>query len=151
MEFNTAQAWSDSGLFLQEPLIPIGADFLAVIIYRDPRSRSPIVLIEDEILYILDLKKKTLAKKIDVVGQGYYVVSPSATTSSFVVTSWSANTEIGMMSLYNYNKKNRSWSLAIEDVVDSGSSSSFSTQLLPGYFVNTVSRDNTLWLDVYKY
>ena len=36
MEFNTGLAWSDSGRFLTQDLTPIGTDFLAVVIDRNP-------------------------------------------------------------------------------------------------------------------
>ncbi|NBU72201.1 MAG: hypothetical protein EBS53_12285 [Bacteroidetes bacterium] len=72
MAYNTGLAWSDSGRFLTQDLTPIGTDFLAVVIDRNPGGQN------DQILYILDLKKKILARKIDVAGQGFYWVSPSA-------------------------------------------------------------------------
>ena len=145
MEFNTGFAWSDSGRFLTQDLTPIGTDFLAVVLDRNPGAQN------DQILYILDLKKKILAKKIDVAGQGFYWVSPSATTSSFVL-SYSDGTD-PYISLYGFNKKSRTWSTATGTTqkVTTGYATAASTPLLPGYFVNTVSRNGTLWLDVYKY
>ena len=145
MEFNTGFAWSDSGIFLTQDLTPIGTDFLAVVLDRNPGAQN------DQILYILDLKKKILAKKIDVAGQGFYWVSPSATTSSFAL-SYSDGTD-PYISLYGFNKKSRTWSTATSTTqkVTTGYATAASTPLLPGYFVNTVSRNGTLWLDVYKY
>ena len=147
MEFNTGLAWSDSGVFLTAGLTPIGTDFLAVIINRDPTAEY---YSADQILYIFDLKKKVLAKRIDVPDQGYYWVSPSATTSSFVLY-YSIGTSDQRISLYNFNKKTRNWSLAIDDTFDSGSSTSVSTPVLPGYFVNTVRDGDILELHVFKY
>ena len=144
MEYNTGLAWSDSRGFLTQDLTPIGTDFLAVVIDRNPGGN-------DQILYILDLKKKILARKIDVAGQGLYWVSPSATTSSFVL-SYSDGTDL-YISLYGFNKKSRTWSTKADTTqkVTTGYATAASTPLLPGYFVNTVSRNGTLWLDVYKY
>jgi hypothetical protein len=145
MEYNTGLAWSDSRGFLTQDLTPIGTDFLAVVIDRNPGGQN------DQILYILDLKKKILARKIDVAGQGLYWVSPSATTSSFVL-SYSDGTDL-YISLYGFNKKSRTWSTKADTTqkVTTGYATAASTPLLPGYFVNTVSRNGTLWLDVYKY
>jgi len=150
MAYNTGLAWSDSAVFLQGGLIPIGTDFLAIIINRGPLGPSGYAE-EDQILYILDTKKKALAKKIDVAGQGFYWVSPSATTSSFAL-SYSDGTD-GYISLYGFNKKSRTWSTMADTTqkVTTGYATAASTPLLPGYFVNTVSRNDTLWLDVYKY
>lgn len=146
MEYKTQQTWSDSGKFLQAGLHPIGTDFLAVIINRDPNAGEPV---EDQIIYILDLKKKSLATKIDMVGKGYYWLSPSATTSSFILNYFEGNVE--RVALYNFNKKTRSWSVAIDEQVDTGSSTSYSTPVLPGYFVNTVQGGDKLELHVFKY
>ena len=145
MEYNTGLAWSDSRGFLTQDLTPIGTDFLAVVIDRNPGGQN------DQILYILDLKKKILARKIDVAGQGLYWVSPSATTSSFVL-SYSDGTDL-YISLYGFNKKSKTWSTVTGTTqkVTTGYATASSTPLLPGYFVNTVSRNDTLWLDVYKY
>ena len=150
MEFNTGLAWSDSYEFLQGGLFPIGTDFLAIAINRGqlgPNGADP----GDQILYFLDTKKRTLAKKIDVAGQGYYWVQPSATTSSFVL-SYSDGTDL-YISLYGFNKRSRTWSTVTGTTqkVTTGYATASSTPLLPGYFVNTVSRNDTLWLDVYKY
>jgi hypothetical protein len=145
MAYNTGLAWSDSGRFLTQDLTPIGTDFLAVVIDRNPGGQN------DQILYILDLKKKILARKIDVADQGFYWVSPSATTSSFVL-SYSDGTDL-YISLYGFNKKSRTWSTMADTTqkVTTGYATAPSTPILPGYFVNTVRRNDTLWLDVYKY
>jgi hypothetical protein len=145
MAYNTGLAGSDSGRFLTQDLTPIGTDFLAVVIDRNPGGQN------DQILYILDLKKKILAKGIDVPNQGFYWVSPSARTSSFVL-SYNSGTD-GYISLYGFNKKSRTWSVMADTTqkVTTGYATAASTRLLPGYFVNTVSRNGTLWLDVYKY
>jgi hypothetical protein len=145
MAYNTGLAWSDSGRFLNHDLTPIGTDFLAVVIDRNPGDQN------DQILYILDLKKKILARKIDVAGQGFYWVSPSAVSSSFVL-SWDDGTD-NYISLYGFNKKSRTWSTIADTTqkVTTGYATAPSTPILPGYFVNTVSRNDTLWLDVYKY
>jgi hypothetical protein len=145
MAYNTGLAWSDSGRFLTQDLTPIGTDFLAVVIDRNPGDQN------DQILYILDLKKKILAREIDVAGQGFYWVSPSAVTSSFVLSY--VNGTDNYISLYGFNKKSRTWSTMPDTTqkVTTGYATAASTPLLPGYFVNTVSRNDTLWLDVYKY
>jgi hypothetical protein len=151
MAYNTGVAWSDSAVFLQGGLIPIGTDFLAIITNResmsDPVSYSP----ENQILYILDIKKKVLAMKMDVADQGFYWVSPSAVSSSFVLSYW--NGTDNYISLYSFNKKSRTWSTMADTTqkVTTGYATAPSTPILPGYFVNTVRRDDTLWLDVYKY
>ena len=147
MEFNTGLAWSDSGVFLTAGLTPIGTDFLAVIINRNPTGGDEG---DTEIVYILDLKKRAFARKIEVAGQTGYWVSPSATTSSFILWYWTANGD-RRVALYNFNKKTRNWSLAIDDTFDSGSSTSVSTPVLPGYFVNTVRDGDILELHVFKY
>ena len=106
---------------------------------------------DNQIIYILDIKKKALIKKIDVAGQGYYTLQPSATTSSFIL-SYDSN-DNHYISLYNFDKKSRTWSLVpgSTEKVTTGYATSESYALLPAYFVNTVSRNDTLWLDVYKY
>jgi len=147
MEFNTGLAWSDSGIFLTERLIPIGTDFLAVIINSNPTESSPG---DDQILYILDLKKKALARKIEVAGQSGYWVSPSATTSSFILWYWTADSD-RRVSLYNFNKKTRNWSVAIDDAFGAGKSTSDSIPVLPSYFVNTVRDGDNLELHVFRY
>jgi len=151
MAYNTGVAWSDSAVFLQGGLIPIGTDFLAIITNRESMSDPVSYSAENQILYILDIKKKALAMKMDVAGQGYYWVSPSAVTSSFVLNYW--NGTDNYISLYSFNKKSRTWSLVpgTTEKVTTGYATAASTPLLPGYFVNTVSRNDTLWLDVYKY
>ena len=152
MAYNTGLAWSDSYEFLQGGLIPIGTDFLAIIINRGqlgPNGADQ----GDQILYILDIKKRALAKKIDVAGQGYYWVEPSATTSSFVLSYYDSESGDRYISLNGFNKKSRTWSTMADTTqkVTTGYATAASTPLLPGYFVNTVRRNGTLWLDVYKY
>jgi hypothetical protein len=145
MAYNTGLAWSDSGRFLTQYLTPIGTDFLAVVLDRNPGDQN------DQILYILDLKKKILARKVDVQDQGFYWVSPSAVSSSFVLSYW--NGTDNYISLYSFNKKSRTWSTMADTTqkVTTGYATAPSTPILPGYFVNTVRRNDTLWLDVYKY
>jgi len=152
MAYNTGVAWSDSAVFLQGGLIPIGTDFLAIITNRESMSDPVSYSAENQILYILDIKKKALAMKMDVAGQGYYWVSPSATTSSFVL-SYSDSNNNRYISLYSFDKKRRTWSLVPDttQLVTTGYATAGSYALLPAYFVNTVSRNDTLWLDVYKY
>ncbi len=147
MEFNTGLAWSDSGIFLTDRLTPIGTDFLAVIINSNPADIDPG---GDQIVYILDLKKRALARKIEVAGQSGYWVSPSATTSSFILWYWTADSD-RRVSLYNFNKKTRNWSVAIDDAFGAGKSTSDSTPVLPSYFVNTVRGGDNLELHVFKY
>jgi hypothetical protein len=152
MAYNTGVAWSDSAVFLQGGLIPIGTDFLAIITNRESMSDPVSNLGDNQILYILDIKKKALIKKIDVAGQGYYWLEPSATTNSFVL-SYSDSNGNRYISLYNFDKKRRTWSLVPDttQLVTTGYATAGSYALLPAYFVNTVSRNDTLWLDVYKY
>jgi hypothetical protein len=150
MEYNTGQTWYDSFDFLQGGLFPIGTDFLAIVINRG--QLGPIGADQgDQILYILDTKKRALAKKIDVAGQGFYWVSPSATTGAFHLSYFDGTNPY--ISFYSFDKKRRTWSLVpnATEIVTSGYAVAPSTPLLPGYFVNTVSRNDTLWLDVYKY
>ena len=151
MAYNTGVAWSDSAVFLQGGLIPIGTDFLAIITNRKSMSDPVSYSGENQILYILDIKKKVLAMKMDVAGQGFYWVSPSAVSSSFVLSYW--NGTDSYISLYGFNKKSRTWSTMADTTqkVTTGYATAPSTPILPGYFVNTVRRDDTLWLDVYKY
>ena len=152
MEFNTGFAWSDSGRFLTQDLTPIGTDFLAIITNRESMSDPGSYLGDNQIIYILDIKKKALIKKIDVAGQGYYALEPSATTNSFVLSYNDSNSN-RYISLYGFDKKRRTWSLVPDttQLVTTGYATASSTPLLPGYFVNTVRRNGTLWLDVYKY
>lgn len=151
MAYNTGLAWSDSATFLNSPLHPIGTDFLAIIINRESMSDPGSYLGDNQIIYILDIKKKALIKKIDLAGQGLYALLPSATTNSFIL-SYDSN-DNRYISMYSFNKKSRTWSLVpgTTEKVTTGYSTSESYALLPAYFVNTVSRNDTLWLDVYKY
>jgi len=149
MEYRTAIPWSDSGVFLQAGAIPIGTDFLAIIVSRAPESGTPS---EDQILYILDLKRKSLVQKFDESGRGYYWLNPSATTGSFVLSYWSgADRTDGIIELYNFNKRTRKWSLAIQDQVDTGYATAPSAPVLPGYLVNTVRGGDKLELHVFRY
>lgn len=149
MEYKTAIPWSDSGVFLQGGAIPIGTDFLAIIVSRAPTSGTPA---EDQILYILDLKRKSLVEKFDNPGRGYYWLNPSATTGSFVLSYGSgADRADQTIALYNFNKKTRKWSLAIQEQVDTGYAVAQSAPVLPGYFVNTVKGGDKLELHVFRY
>lgn len=144
MEYKTDIAWSDSGYFVNGTAVPIGKDFLAVAVNRTGDSTA-----ENQILYILDLKKKTLAQKFDTNGRGYYWVSPSATTGSFIMQYYDGQNNY--LQLFSFNKKTRSWSEVITDVVDTGFATAPSMPLLPAYFVNTVGGGDNLELHVYRY
>ena len=152
MAYNTGLAWSDSAIFLNNPLYPIGTDFLAIITNRESMSDPGSYFGDNQIIYILDIKKKALIKKIDVAGQGYYALEPSATTNSFVLSYNDSNSN-RYISLYGFDKKRRTWSLVPDttQLVTTGYATAGAYALLPAYFVNTVSRNDTLWLDVYKY
>lgn len=120
---------------------PVGVEFLAVPVRQSEGGKS---------IYILDLKKKSLAQKFDVSGASYEI-QPSASTSSFCLQT---EDESGRsISLYSFNKKTRSWNLVPETTqsVTTGYATTPSVPVLPGYFINTVSRDGILWLDVYRY
>lgn len=145
MAYNTGIAWSDDEIFLQQDAIPIGKDFLAVVV--NPLGAT----FDDQILYILDLKNKVLAKKFDEPNRGYYWATPSGITSSFIVNYTEIQSQDRYSALYIFNKKKRDWKLEVSQKVTTGNSQAMSTPLLPGYFVNSVSRDGTLWLDVYQH
>lgn len=158
MEYKTDIDWSDGGYFLiGNPLpdlggptvataVPIGTDFLAVSVNRTVSSSTR----DDEILYIFDLKKKNLARKFDSAGRGYYLVFPSATTNSFILY-YNDMSSGALLTLFNFNKRTRTWSEVITDVVDTGFAAAPSIPLRPAYFVNTVKGGNKLELHIYSY
>lgn len=143
MQYNTGIPWSDGDTYLNGNAIPIGSDFLAVLLTESDNRK----------LYVLDLKKSKLALKIDRADIRCRYVKPSGTTSSFILEYENASGE-ACVSLYTYNKNRRTWGLAADTTarkVTTGYAAAPSTLLLPGYFVNTVRRSGILWLDVYKY
>ena len=143
MQYNTGFSYDESMIYLYQDAVPIGADFLSVRMYGP----------EHPILYIFDLKQKKIAMKLDQADFfNIRYVRPSGTTSSFVLEYEDTSGAV-KISLYSSNKKNRTWSLVpdTDRIVTTGYSAAGSTPLLPGFFVNTVSRNGTLWLDVYKY
>ena len=149
MEYKTDIAWSDSGCYFGDgtmagTAVPIGTDFLAIAVNRTGDSMPG-----NQILYILDLKKKTLARKFDANGRGYYWVSPSATTSSFIVQY--NDGQKNCVQLFTFNKRTKSWTEAISDVVDTGFATAPSSPVLPAYFVNTVKGGDKLELHVFRY
>jgi hypothetical protein len=141
MEYKTAIPWSDSGEFLLGDPIPVGTDFLAVIVNRNSGQ-------DDQVLYILDLKKKSLAKTFDEAGLSYWL-NPSATTGSFLLSFW--RDDATTKALYNFNKRTRSWSLASTEQGQGLITAAPSVPVLPGFFVRAVRDGEHLKLDVFRY
>jgi len=146
MEYKTGIEWSDEKVFLTSAAVPVGTDYLAIPV-NHTGSSDP----DYQNLYILDVKKKTLALKLDAPDRGFYQVWPSATTSSFVL--YYCDQALGQfVSLYIFNKRTKTWTQAITDTVDTGFATVDSAPVLPGYFVNTVQgSDNTLELHIFRY
>lgn len=143
LQYNTGYTWDENMTYLDQDAVPIGSDFLAV------RMNGP----EHPILYLFDLKLKKIAMKLDE-DEFFYIryVRPSGTTSSFILEYETSGGDL-KISLFGFDKKRRTWSLVPDTSrrVTTGYAAAGSTPLLPGYFVNTVSRSGDLWLDVYKY
>jgi len=143
MEYNTGITIDPTFRYMDGAFsaTPIGVDFLAVPVRRPEGGKS---------VYILDLKKKSLAIKFDSPGASYEV-QPSATTVWFCLQT--EVEDLATISLYSFNKKNRSWNLVpdLTPEVTTGYATTPSIPVLSGCVVNSVSRSGILCLAVYKY
>jgi hypothetical protein len=143
MEYNTGITIDPTFKYMDGAFsaTPIGVDFLVVPVRRPEGGKS---------VYILDLKKKSLAIKFDSPGASYEV-QPSATTAWFCLQT--EVEDLDNISLYSFNKKNRSWNLVpnLTPEVTTGYATTPSLPVLSGCFVNSVDRSGILCLAVYKY
>jgi len=149
MEYDTGIPWTDHQFISGSNTTLIGKDFLAVAVNRPGYS----ILIE-QIFYIFDLKRKSLAMVLDEPGNGYYYLYPSAATCSFLLSRYNNGISQEEVLLYQYERKTRGWNVALSlsDATDTGYGACSSSRSSPAYFVNTVeSSGSTLELHIFSY
>lgn len=145
MEYKTGLAWDGSQTYLNGGLMSIGKDFLAL-----PVNRPPSFAERDQILYIFNIKKKSLAQKLDEANRGFYWVTPSTTTRSFILGYFDGLDN--WIEFHNFNAKSKTWSKTLPEKVDTGFAVTGSFAVAPAYFVNAVKgHDDTLELHIFRY